>query len=135
MMLTRPGTMSRAVAHAEEPMPERPTEVHVGGLRYPIRYETSDLAGDTVGYVSYIYHRITIDSGSSDYLNRRTLIHEICHAIDRTIGQSSRVTEEENTARADALFALLIDARNAPALEWIAHGPAADDDAERDKGN
>lgn len=97
-----------------------PVSVRIGGIRYSIVEESSDLNGPYIGYINHVQSRITIsDREMGHQMRKSVLVHEIMHGIDEQIGAGDRVSEEENTARANAVFAFLRDPANQSAVRWI----------------
>lgn len=97
-----------------------PQECRIGGATYRIVYGSNDLISQYAGYISFRKKQITInDTDTSLTTQKEALLHEIMHGIDEAIGAGNRVSEEENSARADYLFAFMRDDRNKRIIHWI----------------
>jgi hypothetical protein len=99
---------------------DEPESVRIGGFTYKIITESSILADDMVGHIDYRMRRITVQGdGLAIVQKKNTVLHEAMHGIDFEIGANDRVSEEENIARTNAMFAFLREPRNRAAIDWI----------------
>jgi hypothetical protein len=97
-----------------------PQECRIGGATYRILCGSNDLVSEYAGYINFRKKVITINNDDTSLTTQKeSLLHEILHGIDELIGAGNRVQEEENTARADALFAFMRDDRNKRIIQWI----------------
>jgi hypothetical protein len=97
-----------------------PQECRIGGATYRITYGSNDLISQYAGYISFRKKQITINNTDTSLTTQKeALLHEIMHGIDEAIGAGNRVSEEENSARADYLFSFMRDERNKRIIQWI----------------